>query len=128
MVGEVHILLKGPKKDSKIDELVRLFHFIIGSTDPDWPYTNSWSYPMSKLKVCAECGGRVYNNPRMSPSEIKAFIRQLHVPIKIVRYANASRCAKNGKEPMYGTLKRDGTVMPGLINSTGTSIVPFSAP
>lgn len=106
----LHIKLDQPKLDTLgstekagLMKKMKLFHFILHGFDSDWPYASSYNFPYYKGRICVECGGVEYRNPMNTPSQVKALARQLRVPVKILRYAHASRCTKGGQPPEFKT-------------------------
>lgn len=107
MKETVHIRLDQPKikaleaSNKDLAKKIKLFHTILHSWDHDWPYISVGAAIYGKDKICVECGGKKYNNPLNSPQEIKALARQLGIPIKIKRFALATRCFRRGIEPVF---------------------------
>ena len=101
----VHIALDQPSlstKDESLRERMKLLHFIIHERDHDWPFVHQYSVvPWDKEGTCAECGGRKYKNPLITPQEIKALARQLKLPIKIKRFAREARCYRERVAPVF---------------------------
>jgi hypothetical protein len=116
----VHLKLElglclNPPRMSKVEALdledrLRLFHTVACMSDFDWPYTMmDWSggnpgltieelETIQETKICNVCGGRVYNNPDLSPPEIIKMVWQSGLYIVKMVSVKEGECLIKGLE------------------------------
>jgi hypothetical protein len=86
--GHFHILLRCKGHAAQI----RLFHGILSLTDSDWPYRLH-----TGSQICETCMGLVYQNPRITPEDIKSAAKQAGIHIKIKHFVPEKCCVPAGK-------------------------------
>ena len=99
----VHVKLKVNGSPEKKE----LFYKALMEIDTDWPYAG---YTGQRVKTyeCLKCGGKVYNNPKLSAGDIKRLGKQFGVNVTIRHYALVYKCEDDNKRSHYSVPEVSG--------------------
>jgi len=86
--------LEASNSSFEMSEAIAKFCWLAHAKDNDFPWVVA-RYTSKHAAWCKACGGRVWTNPNMSPSDLHGLARQFGIVVKIVRWVDAKVCAKD---------------------------------